>query len=1104
MPAAARQPGPVQLGTADRAAKSLQAVSLLDRQVIGSAASAKAPAMRADADASMVLSEDFSKFAKGTEAAPDAEGIVGEIPAELTKQYGWAGATVRQAGGCAFIDAYKVQYQGQTIDAFYLDTPWLQLKNGQSLVQIRFRARSTKAKGDVVYIINGDAASGNALSNVQLSISSRWNDYTMYVSDCTPNTFFEFQGDSAPFYIDDIEISVVAELATPEVLPATEISADGFTANWKAVPDATGYILSPKAIHISNGLDPRYLIDADFNSITEGSITSPKLPEYSVYSLDDYISQKGWLVRLPYFAAGCLGLSNELMSTYGNSLLQSPTLNLAGDNGNVSVSMRYQVKDVDMFQVCLYSVLADGRVSLRATKMVYTGDRNYQWQNAEFTIGGGTASSMLVVILPETTQGTVFFDDLRMWQMLEEGTRYTEPMAQIESPTNSARVATPDASENDSFSYSVLAYRTLERGLNIYSQTSDEIVVGSSTSQQPTELATPAPRTVSVDGGRFTATWEPVEGANAYRVDVYRRHESNGFETVDVINENFDGIKVGTTDLDRPRAMSEDGYDRLDAYTKQPGWEVFQGFYVDGAVGILGYWNMLGVGCYMRSPEFDLSANGGKMTLDIKVGSDYYNQGATIYLAHEDKTTGGLVYDEMFPMDEMEKGFHNFTTQFSKGREDSFFIFYPYGYGLSYFDDIHVSQQLPAGVSDIRVSTRTANGTSVTMTVPDVVLTDEYYYTVTALWIDASDIVKVESPASAMTAVEGLVKTSTYAGKVTDAEGNAVAGATVRLVNNAKPSDVVSASTNRWGLFRVENIGDFSATYTPLASAPGYLTAMAPAVEFAGGKAVEEAEFKLRPAAEGEKEVGLPTKFSTTGALYLRYNNSDSETIYPTDALGLPKGAKITAIAYDGYCDTEKDVNYRMEIYLANTEDATYSEATPADKSAMTLFASATKKIAKDGDATLPVELVRFENPEGFEYEGGNLRVLTTSRSNKTNSVFFLMDVTRPSQSIYRNWSSTESNSWKVNPSGMPMLRLEYESAGSSSIDCVGVEAAKAVSARGLQGAIEFTAPAECSVRVYDLAGVCVATVALSEGTTTVSGFAPGVYMIPGSKILVK
>lgn len=1099
---AARPVGPLPLATAstERAQTSqMRPLSLSDRGAIGAP---MREVRAAQNDELTVLSEDFSKCTNGSETKPDAEGIQGEIPATLTHKSGWAGATFRQAGGCAFLDTCKMDYQGQQIAAFYLDAPWLQLKENQTTLEITFRARTIKQKGDDIYLVHANVSTGKTINSQGVKITNKWADYTIYVDDCTPESFVEFQADSSPFYIDDIRISVVPGLATPKVLPATDITPAGFTANWGAVDLATGYLLNPKAIHISNGLDPRYLIDADFESITEGTIKNPVPPQYSVYSLNEYIPQKGWLVRLPYFAKGCLGLSNQLMESYGNSLLQSPTLNLSASEGRVNVKMRYLAQDVDMFQVCLYSVYPDGRVSLRSTKMVYTQEVYDKWIDEEFTISGGTTASMLVILLPETTKGTIFFDNLQMWQILDAGTRYSEPMEQFVANGTSLHVATPDAAENDTFSYSVTAYRTLPSGKNIYSDPSDEIMVGSETSEQPESLDAPKPATKAVQGGRFTATWDAVKGANAYRVDVYRRHNSNGFETFDVINEKFDGIKVGTTDLDHPRAMSEDGYDRLDAYTKQPGWEVFQGFYVDGAVGILGYWNMLGVGCYMRSPEFDLSANEGKMTMEVKVGSDYYNQGATIYLCHENKETGALVYDEMFPMDEMEKGFHNFTHQFTKGRNDSFFVFYPYGYGLSYFDDIRVSQQLPAGVSDIRLSTGTTGSTSITLTVPDVVEGDEYFYTVTALWIDSADILKVESKPSEMMRIEGLVATTTFSGKVTDKDGNAVAGATVRLVNNANPKDVVSATANRWGLFRVENIADFKAEYTPVASAPGFLTAMAAGATFTDGTPVEGVEFKLREAADMEKEAGLPTKYSSAGPLYLQYGNSDSETIYPADAIDLPAGTKITSVSYDGYCDTEKDVNYRMELYLQNCDESGYTDPTPSDASAMTLFDSGTRQIAMTGDALLPAELVRFENKAGFEYKGGNLRVLARSRSNKSNSIFFLMDVTRPSSSIYRYWSGTESKEWRINQNGMPVIRLGFDAP--EGIPGIADDLSNGVKARGLEGAIEFEADTDCAVKVYTPSGVCVAVVALQKGRTVVDGFTPGLYLIPSSKVIVK
>lgn len=1089
-----------------------QAVTLAERVALGKPSGSLPSNSPQRAAAAPILTEDFSKCTEGTEAAPSEPGTVGQIPAALTGTEGWIGATFHQAGGCAFLSLYAAESNGTTLQVSLLDTPVLGLGSDQTIVEVRFRARAKEAGNHSFYIVNADASTNKTLSTVTLGITGEWAEYTAVVTGCNRYSFLEFQTENCPFYIDDISVSAVEKPAKPQVLPATEISASGFTANWSTVDDVTGYILSPKVLKTSDGMSPRYMLDTDFDAFTEGTVDNPVSPQYSVYSLDDYLSQKGWLARLPYFAKGALGLSNQLMSTYGNSLLQSPTLNLSGDGGRLTCKMRFLAKDVDMFQVNIYQVLADGRVSLRSTKQIYTQEEYDIWKDLEFSMGGGTASSMIVIILPETTNGTVFFDSLSFSQMLPEGTRYSEPMSTINTETNHARVETPNSVPEDSYSYSVTGYRRVADGVILYSDASNEIIVGQDSDTQPESLGAPKIISTTVDGGRFTATWEAVKDANAYRVDVYRRHTSNGLETVDIINENFDGIIVGTSDLDHPRAMSMDGYDRLDDYTKVPGWEVFQGFYVDGAVGILGYWNMLGVGCYMRSPVFDLSANGGNMQLDITVGSDYYNQGATVYLAHENPETGGIVYDDILPLDEMEKGFHDFSTQFKNGRKDSFFVFYPYGYGLSYFDNIRVRQQLPEGTHDYKVTSRTVSGTSATLSVPDIKDGDTYYYTVTALWNDTSDLEKVGSDPSAQTPIEGLQPTISYSGKVTDMEGNPIEGAVVSVMLqpdadsvNSEITELHTGVTNRWGLFRIDNIVTAGHMhYNSSAKAQGYLSAIMPGGLFTD-KNVTDVEVKLRKASsDTEIEIGMPTGLSATGAAYLQYNNSESETIYPAEAIGVPKGARITSIAYDGCCDTEKDVNYRMELYVENTSDEMNPTSfSPRDLDKMTRFDSGTRKISKAGSLEEPVEMVRFTNDEGFEYTGGNLRVRMSSRSNKTNFVYFLVDGSREKQSMYRNWSSTESNEWNLNTQGMPVIRVDYDASGVG-VETVGSDSGNGLKAEGLKGAIRFTASEAAAVNIYSVDGICIATLEVTPGVSVCEGIAPGLYIAAGTKVIVR
>lgn len=54
----------------------------------------------------VVLQETFSKFTAGSEEAPDMTNILnseGIILQDYIETYGWAGISVYQAGGCAYL-----------------------------------------------------------------------------------------------------------------------------------------------------------------------------------------------------------------------------------------------------------------------------------------------------------------------------------------------------------------------------------------------------------------------------------------------------------------------------------------------------------------------------------------------------------------------------------------------------------------------------------------------------------------------------------------------------------------------------------------------------------------------------------------------------------------------------------------------------------------------------------------------------------------------------------------------------------------------------------------------------------------------------------------
>jgi len=1068
------------------------AISAGSGQASGRAGTAaKALVWQPSAADRLIVSENFDKMTAGSIATPDPAGIVGEINSNLTTTPGWVTATGHQAGGCIFIDDYDVEQNGQTIKVRLLDTPAMSLTSGTDLY-ISFRAKSS-ARSDVMYALAVNASAQSTVSQGSAAITDTWDGYGIYLEGCAANTYIELQSEQSPVYIDDVKVYELASPTVPEVKAATDVTAEGFTANWSPSVGAEGYVVQPTATHVADGVEPYYIINSDFSKVTQGSIAEPVLPQYVVESLEDFIDQPGWVGRMILRAGGYLGLTNNYLGTYGNSLLQSPVLDLSTNNGEVNVEINYQTPDVDMFQISLYNVLANGSVSLRSSKMIYSYEHYGEALKSEFTLSGGTTSCMVVVTLPETTRGTVFIDDLKIWQQLPEGTLYNEPMdSQVTTETH-AYIPTPGMRADDSFSYHVKAYRVVD-GNVIYSEASKSIRVGDESPEEPSELGKAMNVKTVADGSRFEASWDAVPGANAYEITLYREHESDGNEMATVIDEPFDGIVVGTTDLDYPRAMSENFYDRLDGMTRTPGWEVYQGFYVDGAVGVLGYWNMLGMGCYMTSPKFDLSADNGNMMLSLKVGSDYYNQGATVYLAHENPETGAIVYDDIFPLDEMEKGFHQFTTALKGGREDSFFVFFPYGYGVSYFDDIKVTQRVPEGISSTQIARVVATTNSTEMSVPGFVPGDRYYIVVKPIWINATGQTKVQGTDSDKSYIEGLTETLLYSGVVNNDEGNYIAGATVTLTDT-DTGERRSATANRWGLFRVENIKNPDGIYTASVAADGYRPVSIPNISFADGD-ITDVEIVMHASADNELDLGIHTGMAECGPADLMYKASDTETIYPASAIALPAGSKILSVAYDGLCTREKNVKVTFTLHGENCNEEVYDGPYPAEIADLELLSQTTCKIPKGGTETSPIELVKFTLDEPFDYTGGALRLRVQARATGFVNASFATDATRLRNSLRRVGDSEESlGEWEHNEEGMPVARISYlkksgcGEALTDGINCLAFEGGKgSVTLRG-----NYPAP----VTIYDLQGRPLMTVTLTGSPVTVK-LPAGIYVCTG------
>ena len=163
-----------------------------------------ASALRATAS-DVILSEDFSKFTKGSEAAPDATDIgdcgnADEIPSQYTQTPGWWGYGVYQAGGVAYLGIDCEDYLG------WLETPMMGF-DGET-VTVSLRVKST-GSADYINVVVIDYEVEAIIDENWEEIDGTWKTYTLTFENVTGDDLaFAFVTDEQECFIDDIEFSI--------------------------------------------------------------------------------------------------------------------------------------------------------------------------------------------------------------------------------------------------------------------------------------------------------------------------------------------------------------------------------------------------------------------------------------------------------------------------------------------------------------------------------------------------------------------------------------------------------------------------------------------------------------------------------------------------------------------------------------------------------------------------------------------------------------------------------------------------------------------------------------------------------------------------------
>ena len=264
----------------------------------------------------VVLSEDFSKWAAGSEGNPDATDIAADSTTMQTYMQtpGWNGFLAYQAGGVAYLGLDEVGDDGPGT----LLTPELNLAATGGAYKLKFRARSANPMQETQALQTWtlDNATGSIINARGYDITSEWTECEMDFTGGGNRSMILLHGMQGMVYFDDFEvIAYDYGIGKPVVEDMALLSLDQISARWTKVENATSYHVA--LYDVDNGVYalPEYDIQsADTTCVIDFPIVAGTYYRLEVKATDgEHLSPAGTFFG--YFSPDAVGTPEALPAT---------------------------------------------------------------------------------------------------------------------------------------------------------------------------------------------------------------------------------------------------------------------------------------------------------------------------------------------------------------------------------------------------------------------------------------------------------------------------------------------------------------------------------------------------------------------------------------------------------------------------------------------------------------------------------------------------------------------------------------------------------------------------------------------------------------------
>lgn len=252
----------------------------------------------------------------------------------------------------------------------------------------------------------------------------------------------------------------VEEVGDAEALPATNVTANGFTANWKSITDAARTMVFPTQKHKAAEDDWYMILGEEFQNVPiANDMYNPAMviPMMGMGDMNMYMSRAGWSTDVCFFfrlmpEMPALVLSN-MYAAYGMpGYVMSPVYDLSVGSGNVYISgMAMSAADDAVLTFSLVDAATGEEYSTKDVEVTTGGTM------IEIELADGRPNSMIKFVMTDCAEEEmILIPMLSMSVEMKAGEEITGPLNTefVAAPATSFDFEYP-VDENNSYTYSV-------------------------------------------------------------------------------------------------------------------------------------------------------------------------------------------------------------------------------------------------------------------------------------------------------------------------------------------------------------------------------------------------------------------------------------------------------------------------------------------------------------------------------------------------------------------------------------------------------------------------------------------------------------------------